>query len=386
MLLVVSQLLNVASVNAAQNGETGVIKVDSSNVYEKTDFYKESLFGIAGGFHLVGLDTVDKKAHIHGNILANNFINGGDFGTNNLKEVSYLKNIEGGGTISATADPKSVLVVGTSTVIGLEDNGNAWSINGNKVDKPSKQNSPNSLWQDDEEEFIDFNKVKKQTKELVSELSSLENNAIEIENQDQNNQEIIVSQDNNFNVYNIENGDFNFTNPIHIKGFNKDVPSTLIINVDMSKMDNKNELSIPESIAHYTNGDKVSTGEVNVWSNANVVWNVYDSDKEDNIFTGNIKNGGPVTGSILSPGATVTLDSNINGTVIADTIVVNGESHRDDYVPPKEPESSTTEVSVEKVWEGTSQEEVTIILLADDEEIDRVNLSEENGWQQRFTE
>src|SRR5699024_6240215 len=136
------------------------------------------------------------------------------------------------------------------------------------------------LWQDDGAKFIDFNKVEQQSDSLVNYLSSLENNATDIENSDQNKQEIIVSKDNEYNVYNIENGDFNFTNPIHIKGFDKEIPSTLIINVDMSKMDNQNEFSIPESVAHYTNGDKVSTGEVNEWSNANVVWNIYDSSKE----------------------------------------------------------------------------------------------------------
>src|SRR5690625_1946567 len=97
VVLFFSQLFIIAPVSKE---ETGVTKVDSTNVYESTEFYKDSLFGIAGGFHLVGLDTVDKKAHIHGNILAKNFINGGDFGTRDLKEVSYLKNISGDGTIS----------------------------------------------------------------------------------------------------------------------------------------------------------------------------------------------------------------------------------------------------------------------------------------------
>ena len=39
--------------------EYGVILVDRNNTYEETEFYKDSLFGIAGGFHLVGLDTIE---------------------------------------------------------------------------------------------------------------------------------------------------------------------------------------------------------------------------------------------------------------------------------------------------------------------------------------
>ncbi|SEJ06395.1 choice-of-anchor A domain-containing protein, partial [Alkalibacterium gilvum] len=317
--------------------DLGVIPINRENTYENTDFYKnskDSLFGIAGGFHLVGLDTVDRKAHVHGNILANNFINGGNFGTGDLKEVSYLRNISGGATINAGPHSESILVVGKGTKIGTEDKGNAWSINGNKVERPNKQNSPDSLWQDNDAEFIDFSKVEQQSKDLVNKLAELENNAIEVDGSDMNKQEILVTEDSNYNVYNLQDSDFNFNNPIHIKGFNKDKASTLIINVDMSKMGNKETLSIPNSVANYTDGSKVSTGEVNEWSNANVVWNVYDSSKSDNIYTGTVENAGAVTGSILAPGASINLKHNLNGTVIGRKIIVTGETHRDDYVPP----------------------------------------------------
>ena len=320
------------------HSNNGVILVDRNNTYEKTEFYKDSLFGIAGGFHLVGLDTVDRKTHINGNILANNFINGGDFGTSDLKEVSYLRNISGGGTINAGSHKDSILVVGKNTTIGLEDNGNAWSINGNKVDQPNKKNSPDSLWQDGSVEFIDFDKVKQQAKNATDDLAKLKDNATEIKNDDWNKQEIIVTEDSDYNVYNLQDGDFIFPNPIHIKGFNKDKASTLIINVDMSKMENKELFSIPNSVASYTDGSKVSTGEVSEWSNANVVWNIFDSSKSDNIYTGTVKNTGAVTGSILAIGATINLEHNLNGTVIGNKIVVTGETHRDDYVPPSKPE------------------------------------------------
>ena len=366
--------------------ENGVILVDINNTYEETEFYKDSLFGIAGGFHLVGLDTVDKKAHINGNILANNFINGGDFGTRDLKEVSYLRNISGGGTISAGAHKDSILVVGKNTTIGLEDNGNAWSINGNKVDRPNKRNSPDSLWQDGSAEFIDFDEVKQQVKGVTDDLAELENNATEIKNDDWNKQEIIVTEDSDYNVYNLQDGDFNFATPIHIKGFNKDKASTLIINVDMGKMGNKELFSIPNSVASYTDGSKVSTAEVSEWSNANVVWNIFDSSKSDNIYTGTVENTGAVTGSILAIGATINLKHNLNGTVIGNKIVVTGETHRDDYVPPSKPELETTEISVEKKWIGTEGENITVNLLANGEKIKDVVLSSANNWKHTFTD
>ena len=156
--------------------ENGVILVHTNNTYVETEFYKDSLLGIAGGFHLVGLDTVEKNAHIHGNILTNKFIGEGDFGTRDLKEVSYIRNISDGSRANAGANKDSILVVGKNTTIGLEDNGNAWSINGKKVDQPNKQNSPDSLWQDSSAVFIDFEIVKQQAKKATDDLAKLEDN------------------------------------------------------------------------------------------------------------------------------------------------------------------------------------------------------------------
>jgi len=366
--------------------ENGVILVHTNNTYVETEFYKDSLLGIAGGFHLVGLDTVEKNAHIHGNILTNKFIGEGDFGTRDLKEVSYIRNISDGSRANAGANKDSILVVGKNTTIGLEDNGNAWSINGKKVDQPNKQNSPDSLWQDSSAVFIDFEIVKQQAKKATDDLAKLEDNATEIINEDRNKQEIIVTEDSNYNVYNLQDGNFSFEHPIYIKGFNKDKASTLIINVDMAKMKNKELFSIPNSVASYTDGTTVSTKEVSEWSNANVVWNIFDSSKSDNIYTGTVENTGAVTGSILAIGATVNLYSNLNGTVIANKIVVGAQSHRDDYVPTSKPEPETTEISVEKKWIGTEGENITVNLLANGEKIKDVVLSSANNWKHTFTD
>lgn len=154
----------------------------------------------------------------------------------------------------------------------------------------------------------------------------------------------------------------------------------------MSQMDNKNEFIIPNSVAHYTDGSSVSIGHVTKWSNANVVWNIYDSSNASKLYTGTIKNSAAVTGSILAPKATVILDHNLNGTVIAEDIIINGETHRDDYVnPEKDPEPKTTQVAVEKVWEGKAQDVVTINLFANGKVVDSVELSDLNDWAYVFT-
>lgn len=385
LLLVLSQFFNSTSLYVEES-DRGITVVDSSNIYESTNFYHDNLFGIAGGFHLVGLDSVKNNAHVHGNILTNKLIYGSNFGTAGYEEVSYAKDIIGGGSINAIAHQDSVLVVGQDVKIDLIDNGNAWAINGTKVDNPNKQKSPHSLWQDGDQVFIDFSKVKQQTESLANELSNLAHNATEINNTDQNNQEIMISASDDFNVYHLDANDFNFSTPIHIKGFNKDQITTLIINVDMNNMPNEELFSIPNSVAHYTDGSKVSTGGVTEWSNANVVWNIYNSSNENNIYNGVIENNGAVTGSILSPGATINLKNNLNGTVIAKDIVVTGETHRDDYVNIRKSEPETRNINVEKVWDGKAQDSVTINLLADGVKVDSVDLSEANDWKHVFTD
>ncbi|HHU19253.1 MAG TPA: Cna B-type domain-containing protein [Bacilli bacterium] len=386
ILLLMSQLLSTpVNVNATESN--GVTLVDESNVYQQTKFYQDSLFGVAGGFHLVGLNSVKNNVHINGNILTDKLIYGSDFGTSGVAEATYIRKIESGSAITVGGHEESILVLGEEVEVSTVDNGNAWSVNGNKVNRPNKNNQPNQLWQDGKREFIDLNQVEQHVVQLVSKLAKLENSSIEINNRDHNKQEIIISNDNNFNVYNLKKDDFSFSTPIHIKGFEKNKASTLIINVDMSQMDNKNEFIIPNSVAHYTDGSSVSIGHVTKWSNANVVWNIYDSSNASKLYTGTIKNSAAVTGSILAPKATVILDHNLNGTVIAEDIIINGETHRDDYVnPEKDPEPKTTQVAVEKLWEGKAQDLVTINLLANGTVVDSVDLSDSNNWQHVFTD
>ncbi|GAA4080739.1 Cna B-type domain-containing protein [Amphibacillus indicireducens] len=386
ILLLMSQLLSTPiRIHATQSN--GVTLVDESNVYQQTKFYQDSLFGVAGGFHLVGLNSVKNNVHINGNILTDKLIYGSDFGTSGVEEANYIRNIESGMAITVGGHEASILVLGKEVEVGTVDNGNAWSVNGNKVNRPYKNNQPNQLWQDDEREFIDLNQVEQHVIQLVSKLAKLENSSIEINNRDHNKQEIIVSNNKNFNVYHLKKGDFSFSTPIHIKGFEKNKASTLIINVDMNQMDNKNEFIIPNSVAHYSDGSSVSIGHVTKWSNANVVWNIYDSSTGSNLYAGTIKNSAAVTGSILAPKATVILDHNLNGTVIAEDIIINGETHRDDYVnPEKDPEPKTTQVAVEKVWEGKAQDSVTINLLVNGVVVDSVKLSDLNDWSHIFTD
>ena len=50
--------------------ENGIIKVTEANIYSETKyFYDQNPFGIIGGFHLVGFNSVTTHSHTNGNIL-----------------------------------------------------------------------------------------------------------------------------------------------------------------------------------------------------------------------------------------------------------------------------------------------------------------------------
>ena len=135
IFLLMSQLLSTpAGIQAIESN--GVTLVDDSNVYQQTKFYKDSLFGIAGGFHLVGLNSVKNNVHINGNILTNKLIYGSDFGTSGVEEATYIRDIESGTAITIGGHEASILVLGKELKVGTVDNGNAWSVNGNKVNRP----------------------------------------------------------------------------------------------------------------------------------------------------------------------------------------------------------------------------------------------------------
>jgi len=339
MFLMVIQLVSVTSIDANEPKKTkeDIVLVNADNIYENTGYYKNSVLGAAGGFNLVGFNSVEGTTNINGNILTNTLKYNADFGTKGVNEVTYFRNVVTNQSITTAAHENSILVVGKNTIIETGDNDTSWALNGQKLNKPQKLNS---LWQDGEQEFIDLDKVEKETIDLAIRLSKLDNMGITLDSQthspnnkktDPNNQNIKLSEAEQFMVYNMRPEDFSLNHPIPIQGFNKAKISTLIINVDMNSRGNS--FLIPKSVGNYTDGTSISAGATKNWSNANIIWNIYDSSKANNIYTGEIENKGLITGAILSPGAKVIIRHSIEGNIIAKNIVAaGGSTFRNDYL------------------------------------------------------
>ena len=120
--------------------------------FKSSGFYVPNPLGIAGNFHLVGFSSVTTSVHTNGNILTDTLHYQSNFGTNGVKEVSYIRNIsfvnDGSGFSSMDSSKDSLLVVGTGVQVGTEDHGTAWTLDGHKVDAPMRSGNSASLMQD----------------------------------------------------------------------------------------------------------------------------------------------------------------------------------------------------------------------------------------------
>ena len=384
--------------------ENGIIKVTEANIYSETKyFYDQNPFGIIGGFHLVGFNSVTTHSHTNGNILTNLLIYRDNFGTKGFEEISYIKNLEmendtltyGGYSLEGSED--SVLVVGKNIEVEKCDNGNAWTLNGHKVNYPPVNKNgkfANQLWQDSDEcEFIDIDLEKENAIAINQKLKNYVDLNIESHLDDINNQYIKINDPAGVNIYNLAPNSDLIKNAYKINGcgFEHGSNASLVINVDLKDYVNwagEKIFSIPQSRIQYSDGDYAPTSEVTQWQDGNIVWNFYDSSQPDGCYTGKIvNNSGAVTGIILAPKATVELNQNLNGSVIASDIIVNAESHRTDFTGTDlypDSEEEMLSIKIEKKWEGQKLSSVKIDLLANSQIKQTVELSESNDWSYEF--
>ncbi len=127
-------------------------------------------------------------------------------------------------------------------------------------------------------------------------------------------------------------------NKIDIVGLPGDGSGALVINVDCEG----SSVTLPDQINLYIGGSAATFGEVDR-DTGYVLWNFYNCDEANITATA-------MVGSILAPGANLTLEGNACGTFIADSITVKGETHTRPFHGKFKPSDDTTSVDVEKAW------------------------------------
>ena len=280
----------------------------------------QSPLGVAGSFHIVAFDTARLNAHTNGNILANTLIAGSNFGTNSYPdELSYAVRYQQVNSTSASSSSHT-LVVGSNNTIATVDNNNVLSVNGTKIDKPQNLIVDNDSTATP---FIDLTDVKDEITNKSAALARVANTAVTANFSDQNNRSLTLTNPDYAGYYNMTAAELNALsgNPLKMMGFKSGHDGSIIVNVDCSGV---SKVNMPQKACVYIDGNEQSTNEVTTFENGKVIWNFVNA-------TGVKINTQQMTGMVIAPGATVNVNQNLNGTVVAENVNINAESHRTDF-------------------------------------------------------
>ncbi|MGH1817066.1 Cna B-type domain-containing protein [Enterococcus casseliflavus] len=186
--------------------------------------------------------------------------------------------------------------------------------------------------------------------------------------------------------------------PITIKGLTKGT-SPVLINVDTegaSTVNIKSQVKL-----EYTDGTTRNSHETEDFDDAVILWNFINQPENQMISINS-----PFQGTILAVGDTVDVHQNVDGSIIADTVLVNAETHRWDLqanetiVPIIKLAAmnhllslDTTTVSGTKTWDdydnkfNTRPTSITVQLLQNGEvfQTKKVTPNKEGEWHYEFT-
>ena len=297
-------------------------------------FYNNnSPIGTAGSFHIVAFDTANLGTHTNGNILAKNLYAGSNFGTNNYPyELTYVQNyLQVNPNSASNAD--HVLVIGSSNELGLYDNGNKYTINGQSIDRPK------NIVQDVDTAaapFIDLSRVRAEIGQIASDLVTYSDSNLQVTIMDQKNV-IALTDPDAVGILNVTPADSDVFGKsyIQLSGFESGHNGSIVINVDCTGY---TQIDLPKALV-VVDGVEQGTSEVVEFSAGKVLWNFVNAE-------GVTINTHLMTGMVIAPGATVNINQNLNGTVVADNVNVKAESHRTDFTGKIVPSGKKDEYSV----------------------------------------
>lgn len=337
-----------------------------------TGYSADRALGIPGSFHIVAFDKASLNVHTNGNVMAKNLEANVNFGTNNLAHEStyvagkYEK-------VNSASSGSHVLAVSESTKLGFCNNGNSFSVNGANIDRPK------IIYRDSaSKKFIDMNNVKKDISALSGRLAGMESGGIEKSVSSGGEMHYTINDPDGTGVINMSAADVtalkDAQRDIYFEGFKKGHSGSVIVNVDMSKVDS---LTLPARLKMKVDGNEVGANGVSEFSSGKIVWNFINAE-------GKAITAGYMLGSIIAPDSSVKMSDNLNGTVIAKTVSNSAETHRDDFtgkidIPKPEEKLSAVfrKTDGKNVLNGAS---FTLGRIGDDFSVsDARNLDEKSG-------
>lgn len=318
----------LVSANVALAAEVGnPIIVDKTNMFtadETVDLLGGDL-GEAANFGLVGFDSIHLNAHTNSNIATEHAYIGAAFGNHangvDEPEVSYMDKVDGNINVNLPTDSK--IVFGQSNTIGQTDNGNSWTVNGNKLEMQTSGSLPKServLKDSKTVKYLDLEAMEKSMTSLSAKWAKTPEANATHDFSDMNKRHIDANGDvAHINIDAKELQGNRVTATLGEK-------TRLVVNVDAEGAGN---ITLPQ-----LDVDGINHAEYAKWTDKGVIYNLTDSKAKDGQYHGNVGTAGASSSVILAPEANVDASQNVEGQIIAKNVTIGGEFHRNSVNVP----------------------------------------------------
>ena len=329
--------LNISSISANNN-------INSYNFYDDVPSAKKSPLGAAQYFHIFSKNA-NLNSHTNGNVATNNLNGSVNFGTNIHEglipiDISYIKNfsnISSSSFVSKSNTRTNKVVFGPSVTIKDHDMNNSPRVSVNDINLDHLSGS--EIYSDNKNNYLDIDtELDNVNTKAISWLNHADSDTTP-DYSDFNNRRITVSNTHNENIayISISTSDLLKNTPIKIYG-ESDVAPFLIINVIDDLNDPSNTVNINSKIEYYFNGELRNNHETEYFNDSKLLINF------SGIVGKSININSPFQGSIVAPKDNIFANQNVDGSLIADTVTVNAETHRwDPQLPEPTPDPEPTQ-------------------------------------------
>ena len=320
-----AMLASAGVANAAAVGTPTIVDRDTTFANDETVDLLGGDLGEAANFGLVGFDSIRLNAHTNSNIATAHAHVGAAFGNHaagvDEPEVSYLGKVDGNINVSLPADSR--IVFGASTDIGQTDNGNSWTVNGGKLEMQTGGSLPKServLKDSKTTEYLDLKAMEKSMAALSAKWAKAAPANASHDFSDMNRRHITADGDEaHLDIDAAELQGNRVTATLGEK-------TRLVVNVDAEGAD---DITLPQ-----LDVDGINHAEYAHWTDKGVVYNLTDSKSEDGQYHGRVGTAGATSSVILAPKADVDASQNVEGQIIAKTVTIGGEFHRNSVNVP----------------------------------------------------
>ena len=320
-----AMLASAGVANAAAVGTPTIVDRDTTFVNDETVDLLGGDLGEAANFGLVGFDSIRLNAHTNSNIATAHAHVGAAFGNHaagvDEPEVSYLGKVDG--NINASLPADSRIVFGASIDIGQTDNGNSWTVNGGKLEMQTGGSLPKServLKDSKTTEYLDLKAMEKSMAALSAKWAKAAPANASYDFSDMNRRHIDATGDEaHLDIDAAELQGNRVTATLGDK-------TQLIVDVDAKGSD---AVTLPQ-----LDVDGISHAEYAHWTDKCVIYNLTDSKSRDGQYHGRVGTAGATSSVILAPKADVDASQNVEGQIIAKTVTIGGEFHRNSVNMP----------------------------------------------------